>query len=45
MPHTPYPDVDELLESLHSRIRAVLGERLAGLYLYGSLTTGDFDPA
>jgi predicted nucleotidyltransferase len=38
------PDVDELLESLHSRIRAVLGERLAGLYLYGSLTTGDFDP-
>ena len=44
MPTTPYPDVDRLLESLLARLRGVLGERLVGLYLYGSLTTGDFDP-
>lgn len=44
MPITPHSDVDRLLESLVSRIRDALRERLVGLYLYGSLTTGDFDP-
>jgi hypothetical protein len=44
MQETPFPDVNRLLESLLSRIRHILQERLVGLYLYGSLTTGDFDP-
>ena len=40
---TPYPDVNSLLESLLSRMQQVLGADLVGLYLYGSLVTGDFD--
>jgi predicted nucleotidyltransferase len=45
MQETPFPDINWLLESLLSRMRHILQERLVGLYLYGSLTTGDFDPA
>ena len=41
---TQYADIDRLLESLLSHIRRIFHERLVGLYLYGSLTTGDFDP-
>lgn len=44
MPNTPYADINRLLESLLSHIRHIFQERLVGLYLYGSLTTGDFDP-
>ena len=44
MQATPYPDINRLLESLLSRMRHIFRERLVGLYLYGSLTTGDFDP-
>ena len=44
MQTTPHADINRLLESLLSRIRHVLQERLVGLYLYGSLATGDFDP-
>jgi predicted nucleotidyltransferase len=43
MQPTPYPHVNDLLDELLSRIRGVLGDRLVGLYLYGSLVTGDFD--
>ena len=43
-PHpTPYEDVNEVLALLLARQRAILGEGLVGLYLYGSLATGDFD--
>lgn len=35
--------INRLLESLLSRIREVLGGKLTGLYLYGSLVWGDFD--
>lgn len=45
MQETPHADIKSLLESLLSRMRHILQERLVGLYLYGSLTTGDFDPA
>jgi len=38
------PEVRELLDSLLSRLQTVLGDRLVGLYLYGSLVMGDFDP-
>jgi predicted nucleotidyltransferase len=40
---TPHPDIDELLEDLLHRIRQILGQKLVGLYLYGSLVTGDYD--
>lgn len=42
---TPYPDVNALLDRLVSGVRAALGDALIGVYLYGSLALGDFDPA
>jgi predicted nucleotidyltransferase len=41
---TPYAGVNRLLESLLYHVRHVFQERLVGLYLYGSLVSGDFDP-
>ncbi|MGC2235046.1 MAG: aminoglycoside adenylyltransferase domain-containing protein [Pyrinomonadaceae bacterium] len=38
-----YPDIGALLDVILSRIQGVLGEKLKGLYLYGSLVAGDFD--
>jgi predicted nucleotidyltransferase len=43
-PVTPYPEIDLLLDRLLNEIQAVLGARLVGLYLHGSLAYGDFDP-
>lgn len=40
---TQYPEIDKLLEKLLSEMKAILGEKLIGLYLYGSLVWGDFD--
>jgi|SRR5450755_846997 len=40
---TPYADINELLEQLLSGIQKILGKKLAGLYVYGSLVTGDFE--
>jgi hypothetical protein len=40
---TVYPDINDLLAFLLSQMRKILGEKLVGLYLYGSLVTGDFD--
>ena len=45
MDNTPYPDVDEVLDGLLAGMQQTLGEKLVGLYLNGSLVTGDFDPA
>ena len=42
---TPYPDVNEILDLLLARASAILGPQLVGMYLYGSLSSGDFDPA
>ena len=42
---TLYPDVNEVLNLLLARANAVLGSQLIGMYLYGSLSSGDFDPA
>lgn len=44
MHQTRYADINRLLESLLFRMRHIFREKLVGLYLYGSLTTGDFDP-
>src|SRR6476659_2216228 len=40
---TSYDEINNLLDDLLTRMRAVLGEKLVGLYLYGSLVWGDFD--
>jgi hypothetical protein len=39
------PIVTPLLDALREGIQAVLGQKLVGLYVYGSLVWGDFDPA
>ncbi len=41
---TPYPDVNALLRLLLDGVRDILGDQLVGMYLYGSLSLGDFDP-
>ncbi len=41
---TPYYDINLFLQILLDNVRAVLGDYFIGMYLYGSLATGDFDP-
>ena len=41
---TPYPYVNEVLHALLMNVQAILGERFGGLYLYGSLASGGFNP-
>lgn len=40
---TPYPNVNVVLHALLKETRAALGENFFGMYLYGSLASGDFD--
>ena len=40
---TEHADVNGILGVLLDETRQILGDRLVGLYLYGSLVTGDFD--
>lgn len=42
---TPFPEVSWVLHDLLGRARAILAEHFAGMYLYGSLAMGDFNPA
>lgn len=39
---TPYPDINEILYTIVQRINGILGDRLIGLYLTGSLSYGGF---
>jgi hypothetical protein len=41
---TPYPEINAVLQALLSGVQGVLGDCFVGLYLYGSLAGGDFDP-
>jgi Domain of unknown function (DUF4111)/Nucleotidyltransferase domain len=41
---TPYANINEILELLLASHRRILGTKLVGFYLYGSLVIGDFDP-
>jgi len=41
---TSYHDVNLVLQTLLDNVRAVLGNYFIGMYLYGSLASGDFDP-
>jgi predicted nucleotidyltransferase len=43
MQFTSDADIGELLQSLPTRIESILSTRLVGVYLYGSLVTGDFE--
>lgn len=42
---TPYADVNAILAQLLGEAQNVLGAQFVGMYLYGSLASGDFDPA
>lgn len=39
------PDIQGLIAPLLTGMGAILGDQLVGLYAYGSMVTGDFDPA
>src|SRR5690242_15577369 len=43
MDATPYSDVNAILDLLLAGIQKILGNKLVGFYLYGSLVIGDFD--
>lgn len=44
LPPTPYAQVNAVLHSLLKEVQAILVDRFVGLYLYGSLSSGDFNP-
>ncbi len=39
----PFPEVERIVERLIDGVSAILADQLVGVYLYGSLITGDFD--
>lgn len=41
---TPNPEINDLLQALLTEVQALLGEGLVGLYVHGSLASGDFAP-
>jgi predicted nucleotidyltransferase len=41
---TPYANVNAVLHDFLVSIQAILGSHLRGMYLFGSLALGDFDP-
>lgn len=41
---TPHPDVNAVLHILLSGVQTILGNHFVGMYLYGSLASGDFEP-
>ncbi len=40
---TPYPDVNAVLHVLLSGVQTILGNHFIGMYVYGSLASGDFN--
>ena len=42
---TPFPAINRTLSALLAAVQEALAEQFVGLYLYGSLASGDFDPA
>lgn len=41
---TIYHDINKILIYLSTKIRTILGDNLIGIYLFGSLSYGDFYP-
>jgi predicted nucleotidyltransferase len=39
-----FPDVNELLHLLLSKVKEILQDQFIGMYLYGSLSSGEFNP-
>ncbi len=42
--YTPYNDVNQVLSTLLENAKKILKEKFLGMYLYGSLSSGDFNP-
>lgn len=42
-PYTPHEDVNQVLDLLLKEVKGILGEEFVGMYLYGSLSSGDFN--
>lgn len=42
--YTPYQDVNEVLNLLLTNAKEILKDQFLGMYLYGSLSSGDFNP-
>jgi hypothetical protein len=42
---TPYSPINALVVRLLAEVQALLSDQLVGMYLHGSLASGDFDPA
>ena len=42
-PTTPFDDINALLQNLQIELQSILGEKLVGIYIYGSLVWGDFN--
>jgi predicted nucleotidyltransferase len=42
--YTPYADVNEVLHLLLVNVKEILQDQFFGMYLYGSLSSGDFNP-
>jgi hypothetical protein len=41
---TSYPEVNAILARLLQNVRDILGDQFVGLYIHGSLASGDFNP-
>jgi predicted nucleotidyltransferase len=41
---TPHADVNKVLNLLLVNVKEILGDQFVGMYLYGSLSSGDFNP-
>lgn len=39
-----FPEINQVLHLLHANAKEILGEQFVGMYLYGSLSSGDFNP-
>ncbi len=42
--YTPHEDVNEVLNLLLTNVKNILKDQFFGMYLYGSLSSGDFNP-
>lgn len=40
---TPFPEANAVLEAFLTEVRSIMGDRIVGAYLSGSLAMGDFD--
>ncbi|HXD09520.1 MAG TPA: nucleotidyltransferase domain-containing protein, partial [Anaerolineales bacterium] len=41
---TPYAEVNQILALLLTNAKEILEDQFVGMYLYGSLSSGDFNP-